>query len=37
MLEICKKENITLANVNALGAVGKVEVGLFKTGIAGKI
>ena len=32
MLEICKKENITLANVNALGAVGEFEVGLFKTG-----
>ena len=32
MLEICKKENITLANINALGAVGEFEVGLFKTG-----
>ena len=32
MLEVCKKENITLANVNALGAVGEFEVGLFKTG-----
>lgn len=32
MLEICKRENITLANINALGAVGEFEVGLFKTG-----
>ena len=32
MLEICKKENVLLANVNALGAVGEFEVGLFKTG-----
>ena len=31
MLEICKHENIKLANVNALGAVGEFEVGLFKT------
>lgn len=31
MLEVCKKENVTLANVNALGAVGEFEVGLFKT------
>ena len=31
MLEVCKKENIKLANVNALGAVGEFEVGLFKT------
>lgn len=32
MLEVCKKENVTLANVNALGAVGEFEVGLFNTG-----
>ena len=32
MLEVCKKENVLLANVNALGAVGEFEVGLFKTG-----
>lgn len=31
LLEVCKKENIKLANVNALGAVGEFEVGLFKT------
>ena len=31
MLEVCKKENIKLANINALGAVGEFEVGLFKT------
>lgn len=31
MLEVCEKENIKLANVNALGAVGEFEVGLFKT------
>lgn len=31
MLEVCKKEKIKLANVNALGAVGEFEVGLFKT------
>lgn len=31
MLEVCNQENITLANVNALGAVGEFEVGLFKT------
>ena len=31
MLEVCRKENVTLANVNALGAVGEFEVGLFKT------
>ena len=32
MLEVCKKENVTLANVNALGAVGEFEVGLFNIG-----
>lgn len=32
MLEVCKKENVLLANINALGAVGEFEVGLFKTG-----
>lgn len=31
MLDVCKKENVTLANVNALGAVGEFEVGLFNT------
>lgn len=31
MLEVCKKENVTLGNVNALGAVGEFEVGLFNT------
>lgn len=31
MLEVCRKENVTLANVNALGAVGEFEVGLFNT------
>ena len=29
MLTICKKENIKLANVNALGAVEEFQVGLF--------
>lgn len=28
---ICEKENITLAYVNAIGAVGDVTVGVFKT------
>lgn len=27
--EVCEKENVTLANVNALGAINKFEVGLF--------
>lgn len=31
MLAICKKENVKLANVNALGAVGEFQVGLFNT------
>lgn len=31
LLEICERENIKLANINALGAVGEFEVGLFKT------
>ena len=30
MLDVCRKENIKLANVNALGAVGEFEVGVFK-------
>lgn len=29
--EICDKENIKLANINALGAVGEFTVGLFNT------
>ena len=29
--EICKKEHIQLANINALGAVGDFTVGLFRT------
>ena len=31
LLAICKKEKVTLANVNALGAVGEFKVGLFNT------
>ena len=31
MKEICQKENVTLANVNALGAIGEFQVGLFNT------
>lgn len=31
LLAICKKEKVTLANVNALGAVGEFQVGLFNT------
>ena len=31
MLEVCKKENVKLANVNALGATNNFEVGLFHT------
>lgn len=31
MLEVCEKEKVSLANINALGAVGEFEVGLFKT------
>lgn len=27
--EVCEKENVTLANVNALGAINEFEVGLF--------
>lgn len=33
MLEVCKKENVQLANVNALGATGEFEIGLFHTDI----
>lgn len=29
--EVCEKENVKLANVNALGAVGDFTVGLFRT------
>jgi len=29
VMEICEKENIRLANINALGAVGEIEIGLF--------
>ncbi|HHV97167.1 MAG TPA: DNA-binding protein [Clostridiaceae bacterium] len=32
ILEICKKENIKLGKVSAIGAVNKVKIGLFKTG-----
>ena len=31
ILKICKKEEITLASIQALGAVGEFEVGLFQT------
>ncbi len=31
IMEICKNENIKLANVNALGAVNEIEIGLFDT------
>lgn len=31
LLTICKMEKVTLANVNALGAVGEFQVGLFNT------
>jgi hypothetical protein len=31
IMEICEKEKIKLANVNALGAVGEMEIGLFDT------
>lgn len=31
ILDICQKESIQLANVNALGAVGEFTVGLFNT------
>lgn len=31
LLAICKEEKVTLANVNALGAVGEFQVGLFNT------
>lgn len=31
MLEVCEKEKVILANINALGAIGEFEVGLFKT------
>ncbi len=33
MLDVCKKENVQLANVNALGATGEFEIGLFHTDI----
>lgn len=31
IIEICEKENVKLANINALGAVGEIEIGLFDT------
>lgn len=31
IMEICEKENVKLANINALGAVGEIEIGLFDT------
>ncbi len=31
VMEVCEKENIRLANINALGAVGEIEIGLFDT------
>ena len=31
MLEVCEKENVKLASVSAIGAVGEFEVGLFDT------
>lgn len=31
MLEVCQKEQIKLANINALGAIGEFQVGLFHT------
>lgn len=32
VMEICEKENIKLANINALGAVDEIVIGLFDTG-----
>lgn len=31
LLEVCKKEEVRLANVNALGAIGEFTIGLFDT------
>ena len=31
LMEICEKEKVKLANVNALGAVGDFTIGLFNT------
>lgn len=31
VMEICERENVKLANINALGAVGEIEIGLFDT------
>jgi predicted DNA-binding protein with PD1-like motif len=31
VMEICEKENIKLANINALGAVDEIVIGLFDT------
>ena len=32
LVEVCEKEEVQLANINAIGAVGEFEVGLFNTG-----
>ena len=32
LVEVCEKEEVKLANINAIGAVGEFEVGLFNTG-----
>ena len=32
LIEVCEKEEVQLANINAIGAVGEFEVGLFNTG-----
>jgi predicted DNA-binding protein with PD1-like DNA-binding motif len=31
LVKVCEKENVKLANVNALGAIGEFTVGLFDT------
>jgi len=31
LMEICEKEHVKLANVNALGAIGEFTIGLFDT------
>ena len=32
LVEVCENEEVKLANINAIGAVGEFEVGLFNTG-----
>lgn len=32
LIEICEKEQVKLANINGLGAIGEFTVGLFDTG-----